>query len=522
MDALTLHSPILAVAIPLFAAFAVPLMGRLLGSRARDGFVIASLLAMLFVVVLLAGDVYASGIRVYTLGAVSPAQSIPDSHMVPVRLILEVDGLGALMAIITAVVALAGAIYSIASIKPETGQDRFYTLLLLLTVGMMGIQLTGDMFNLFIFLEILSISGAALAAFRTRFVDAVEGGFKYIIISTVGALFFLMAIGIFYGQYNALNIAAIASAMQYSVLDQVALALILAALLMKSGAVPSHWWVPDTYTPAPAGTSPIMYASSLACLAATFRMTFSLYGVQMNLATVGWIVIIAGVLSMFVGVTMALRQTDIKRLMVYHVISQEGYMLLGVGVGLAVLGNPQAIAAYGREAIAGGLFHVINNAFFKGLLLLTAEALFFRLGTRDLNQMGGMGRTMKLTCAFFLIGALAISGVPPFNGFASKLMIYESTYLFNPMLTIIALIVSVMTLASFTKVFQSAFTGPALPEYREVREVPLSMKIGMGILAFATVFISLFPSLVVDTIIYPATDALLDQSGYIAAVMGGG
>ncbi len=251
-------------------------------------------------------------------------------------------------------------------------------------------------------------------------------------------------------------------------------------------------------------------------------MVFSLYGVTMNLATVGWLIIIVGVLSMFVGVTMALRQTDVKRLMVYHVISQEGYMLLGIGVGLAVLGNPQAVATYGREAIAGGLFHVINNAFFKGLLLLTGEALMFRLGTRDLNKMGGMGRTMKWTCAFFLIGALAISGVPPFNGFASKLMIYEASYHLNPMLTIIALIVSVMTLASFTKVFQSAFTGPALPEYREVREVPVSMKIGMGILAAATVALSLFPSQVVDRVVYPATDALLNQSGYISAVMGGG
>jgi multicomponent Na+:H+ antiporter subunit D len=521
VDALILHSPILAVAIPLFAAFATPLIGRI-SPRGRDVFVIGSLVVLQIVVIILARDVYAHGVRVYTLGAMTATQTIPETHMVPVRLILEVDGLGVLMALAASLVALAGAVYSVASIRPETGQDRFYTLLLLLTVGMVGIQLTGDLFNLFVFLEILSISGAALAAFRVRFVDAVEGGFKYIIVSTVAALMLLAAIALFYGQYNALNIAAVAHSMQYTALDKIALALLVAALLTKSGAVPSHWWVPDTYTPAPAGTSPIMYASSLTCLAALFRVVFSLYGVTMNLATVGWLIIIAGILSMFIGVTMALRQTDIKRLMVYHVISQEGYMLLGVGVGLTVLGNPQAIAAYGREAIAGGLFHVINNAFFKGLLLLTAEALLFKLGTRDLNQMGGMGRTMKWTCAFFLVGALAISGVPPFNGFASKLMIYEASYQLNPMLTIIALIVSVMTLASFTKVFQSAFTGPALPEFREVREVPLSMKVGMGLLAAATVFISLFPSQVVNSVVYPATDALIDRAGYISAVMGGG
>lgn len=521
MDALILHSPILAVAIPLFAAFVTPLVGKA-SPRARDYFVVASLIVLQLVVIVLARDVLANGTRLYTLGALSATQTIPETHMVPVRLILQVDGLGVLMALAASLVALAGAIYSMVSIRPETGQDRFYTLLLLLTVGMMGIQMTGDLFNLFVFLEILSISGTALAAFRTRFVDAVEGGFKYMTVSTVAALLLLIAIALFYGQYNALNIAAISAAMQYTALDKIALALLAAALLTKSGAVPSHWWVPDTYTPAPAGTSPVMYASSLTCLAALFRVMYSLYGAHMSLATVGWIVIIAGLLSMFIGVTMALRQTDIKRLMVYHVISQEGYMLLGAGVGLAVLGDAQAVAAYGREALAGGLFHVINNAFFKGLLLLTAEALLFRLGTRDLNKMGGMGRTMKWTCAFFIIGALSISGVPPFNGFASKLMIYEASFQLNPMLTIIALIVSVMTLASFTKVFQSAFTGPALPEYREVREVPLSMKVGMGILATATVLISLFPNVVVSKVIYPATDALLNQAGYVGAVMGGG
>lgn len=520
MQTLTYHSPILAIAVPLLAAFLTPLVGRL-GSRVRNVFVVAVLVFLEFLVFLLARDVYAHGIRIYTLGALSPSLAIPENYLIPVRIVLELDGLGVFMGLISATVALAGAVYSISALKGEGGQDRFYTLLLLLTVGMLGIQFTGDMFNLFVFLEILSISGAALAAFRTRFVDAPEGGFKYLIVSTVAALMVLIATGLFYAQYNLLNIAAISDAMRYTVLDQVALALLLAALLTKSGAVPSHWWVPDTYTPAPAGTSPIIYASSLACLGATVRVMFTLYGVKMGLATVGWLVIAAGLLSMFIGVTMALRQTDIKRLMTYHVISQEGYMLLGFGVGITVLGDPQALAAYGREAIAGGLFHVINNAFFKGLLLLTGEALFFALGTRNLDRMGGMGRTMKWTCAFFIIGALAISGVPPLNGFASKLMIYEASYQLNPMLAIIALIVSIMTLASFTKVFQAAFTGPALPEYADVHGVPLTMKIGMGVLAAATLFFSLFPQLVVDTIVYPATDALLQQASYIGAVMGG-
>jgi len=239
------------------------------------------------------------------------------------------------------------------------------------------------------------------------------------------------------------------------------------------------------------------------------------------LQVIGWIVIVLGVLSMFVGVTMAVHQSDIKRLMAYHAISQSGYMLLGIGVGLAVLADPQALASYGREAISGGIFHIINNALYKGLLFLTAEALFFSLGTRDLNKMGGMFRNMRYTAIFFIVGALAISGVPPFNGFTSKLMIYESVYNFSPVLAVIAMLVSIVTLASFTKAFQSAFTGPALPQHDNIREVPKPMLIGMGILAIAIVFFSLFPSLVVNTIVTPATDALIDQAGYIGAVMGG-
>ncbi len=520
MDSLVTHSSILAIAIPLLAAFLTPLISRT-GDKARNLLVIAALAFAEFLVIILARDIYLNGVHIYTLGAMSPDLTIPENYMIPIRIILEVDAMSVFMGIITTTVSLAAAIYSIPFLKEETGGDRFYTLLLLLTVGMLGLVFTGDMFNFFIFLEILSISGAALAAFRTRRADATEGGFKYIVISAVSALVVLFAVGILYAEYNLLNIAALAQVIQYTPLDKIALALLVVALVMKLAGVPLHMWAPDTYSVAPAGTTPMIYIASLACLYGLFRVCFTLYGVTLNAGIVGWMVIIIGVLSMFVGVTMAVHQSDLKRLMAYHAISQSGYMLLGIGVGLAVLANPQALASYGREAISGGIFHIINNAMYKGLLFLTAEALFFSLGTRDLNKMGGMCRNMKYTSIFFIIGALAISGIPPFNGFTSKLMIYESVYRFSPILAVIAMLVSVITLASFTKAFQSAFTGPALPQHKEVREVPKPMLIGMGILTVIIIFFSLFPSLVVDTIVTPATDALIDQAGYISAVMGG-
>jgi len=484
--------------------------------------VVATLALVEFLVIVLARDVYLNGLRIYTLGASSPNFTIPENYIVPVRIILEIDSMSIFMAIISATVSLAAAIYSLSFMKEETGQNRFYTLLLLLAAGMFGMELTGDLFNLFVFLEIASIAGAALTAFRTRFADTAEGGFKYIIISTVAALMVLFAIGILYAQYNLINIGALAHVMQYTMLDKIALVLLVIAFMMKLAAVPLHMWCPDTYSVAPSGITIMLVAASYACLYALFRTCFTLYGVSPDMVTVGWIVIILGVLTMFVGVTMAVFQTDIKRLMAYHCISQTGYMLLGIGVGLAVLDNPEALNTYGIAAMDGGIFHIINNALYKGLLFLTAGALFYRTGTRDLNRMGGLAHKMKWTTIFYIIGALSISGIPPFNGFASKLLIYESTYQFSPILAIVAMITSILTLASFTKAFYSAFLGAELPEYQNVREVPKSMIVGMAILVGGIVFFSLFPGLVVDRLAHPATNALINRGLYINGVIGGG
>jgi multicomponent Na+:H+ antiporter subunit D len=224
---------------------------------------------------------------------------------------------------------------------------------------------------------------------------------------------------------------------------------------------------------------------------------------------------------MVVGVTMAIPQKDVKRLMAYHAVSQTGYMLLGVGVGLAVLGNQSLMDSFGYMAMNGGIFHVMNHALYKGLLFLTAGAIFYRIGTRNLNKMGGLGHNMKWTMVFFIIGALAIAGIPPFNGFASKWMIYESVFLFNPLLAIIAMVVSILTLASFVKVFHSIFMGPQLPEYAEVKEVPFPMLLAMGILAALVILFGIFPGIVVTNLVNPAVNALVNQSAYIATVFGG-
>ncbi len=520
-DLIVQNAPALLIAVPLLAAFSMPLVGRI--SRfARNLWAVLAMGLTAFFAAVLAYAVYTTGTVIYVFGAASPHLAIPlDSGGIPVRIVFTVDAMGALMELIAAIVGLSVILYSLAGDSGRSRLESYYTLFLLMITAVFGMVSTGDLFNFFVFLEISALASSALVAYRIDHGRAVEAGIKYAILSTLGALLVLVAVGIFYGQYNFLNIAAIASRMQYTLLDEIALALLVGALAMKAGAVPMHFWTPDAYSMAPSSVTAMLVVTSQASLYGLFRVIFSLYNITLNASTVGWIIIVLGVLSMVVGVTMALPQKDVKRLMAYHAISQTGYMLLGVGVGIAVLNDPAALSAFGFTAMSGGIFHIFNHAMYKGLLFLTAGAIIHRVGHQDMNRMGGLGHTMPFTMVFFIIGALAIAGIPPFNGFASKLLIYESVFLFNPLLSIIAMVVSVLTLASFVKVFHSIFMGPRLPEYTEAEEVPLSMLVGMGILAAVVIVFGIFPEVVVNVLIEPAARALVDQGGYIAAVLGG-
>ncbi|MCP1662793.1 MAG: NADH:ubiquinone oxidoreductase [Methanocalculus sp. MSAO_Arc1] len=517
---MSMYAPLL-VAIPFLAAFAMPLVG-LVGERIRNSWVILAMLATVGAALLLVQEVLVNGTLVYSLGAVDSALTIPiDSGGVPIRIIFVIDAMSAFMVLTAAIMMFSVTLYSISSESKQTGQDGYYALLFLLMAGIFGMVTTGDLFNFFVFLEINSLAGAALASYRINKGFSVEGGLKYGFISAISAMMFLFAVGMLYGQYNSLNIAYIASVIEFTGLSLVAVVLMITSLAMKSGAVPMHFWTPDTYSSAPSSITALLIISSMACLYAIFRMAFSLFGLTMNVVTVGWVIIILGVLSMFIGVAMALPQKDVKRLMAYHSVSQIGYMLTGLGVGVAVLGDTTMMAEFGFVAMEGGIFHIINYALYKGLLFLIAGAVIYRCGTKNLNELGGLGHTMKWTMGFFIIAALAIAGIPPFNGFASKLMIYESVFIFNPFISVIAMVVSIMTLASFVKVFHSMFMGPRLPQFAEVKEVPLPMLIGMGLLAVLIILFGIFPDFVVKTIVEPAALAFIDQSGYIASVMGG-
>ena len=535
MNTLLLHSPALIVAIPLLGAFLTPLIGKING-KVRNIFAIIMILITSFFVYILASDVFENGVRTYVFGG--NAALIDNSYAI--RILFEVDGFNVFMAIIASILAIVGLIYSWAFMKDETGLDKYYTLLLLMIAGMFGMMLTGDMFNFFVFLEITSISACALIAFWTNKGKAVDAGFKYIVVSSVGALFILFAIGILYSQYNALNMAVLANSISYGFLDKIALVLLISGLAMKAGIVPMHMWLPDAYGRAPSSVTLILIGATQASLYGIFRMIFSVYGdifsntsytdtianTVTNVNVIGWVLIVLAIVTMLIGVLMAIKQYDLKRLIAFAALAEVGYMLLGLGVRLAAkyvdtTGTQPGVIfhQYSNTALTGSVFHIINDALDIGLLFLVAGAIYLATKETSLDKMGGLARNMKYTTVFFLIGLFAVSGLPPMNGFASKLLIYESTFKINPIIGIIPILVSILLLAVFVKVFHAAFLGPKQPKFENVKEAPKSMLLAMGIISAIIIIFGLFPNLVVENIVEPATRAIVDYSSYIGGVL---
>jgi len=533
MDFLTTHSPALIVAIPLLGAFLTPLIGKI-NDKVRNIVVILFVAFTTFLIALLINEVATNGIVTYVFGGgVANIGTLEAPYAI--RILFEIDGMNAFMALIAGILPLAAVIYSWGFMKEETGQDKYYTLILLMTAGMLGMILTGDLFNFFVFLEITSIASCALIAFRTDNKYSVQAGFKYIVISAIGALFVLFAIAIFYGQYDALNMAIIANNITYGFLDKVALVILIAALAMKAGLAPMHMWIPDAYGRSPASVTIVLVGATLAGLYGGLRVIFTIYGQQLSTVLhkieeieihlsqiLGAFILALAVLSIFIGVFMALKRSDFKKMIAYAAVAEIGYMFLAIGAYLITISSedPQMLAA-GIQSLKGGIFHILNDSLDVGLLLLVAGSVYFATKQTSLNKLGGLARNMKYTTIFFVIGLLAVSGMPPMNGFASKLMIYQSTFQINPIISIIAILCSIMLLAAFVKVFQSIFLGPVIPSLKNVKEVPKSMLIGMGIIACIIIFIGLFPNIVIENLVTPATNALQDTTGYISAITGG-
>ena len=398
---------------------------------------------------------------------------------------LQVDGLSIVIALVGFLLWLAVSIYSITYIK--TDLVRYYSLLLIVLGAVQGTVLAKDLISFYVFLEITTVA-TYLLIIHKRSVDTLQAGYKYILMTLTGAFLIFLSIILVYVDTGSYEVIVVTKSGGF-----IAAVLFLLGCFVKAGVVPLHTWLPDAHPAAPSPVSAFLSGMMIKIGAyGIIRFIFPILNFDLSATNFGELlsslIMSIGIASMLMGVFLALAQTDVKRLLAYHSISQMGYILLGIGLGTEL-------------GLAGGLYHLVNHAMFKGLLFLCMGAVTYSTGTRKLDDLGGLWKKMPITTSTCIIAALAISGIPPFNGFASKTVLAEAVANYNFVLKFVMMITAALTFASFLKLIGYTFFGEPQKQLITVKEVPLLMQLPMIVLAILCVLLGINAQFVLNRFI---------------------
>ncbi len=480
---------ILFVVLPLVVAGILPLVGKL--SRR----VLPDLLANATMLFLLVYGAVAG--RALIAGGPVLQQSPWLGEAVNIRLAL--DGFSLFMLLAISLVGFAASLFSIDYMEHYGAKGNYYALYLVMIAGMNGLVLSTDLFSVYIFLEVAAVASYALVAYGLGR-DELEAAFKYLMLSVVASAFVVAAIAVIFGMTGSLDFAAVAAALKElnaGAVVGVAAAFFILGFGLKAALVPFHAWLPDAHPSAPAPISAVL-SGLLIKVSGVYALTRIFFGVFGLTPALSGTLMILGTVSMVVAAFLALGQKDMKRMLAYSSISQVGYVVLGLGIGTPL-------------GIAGGLFHLFNHALAKGLLFLTSGSVQQATGTRDMDDMGGLAKRMPVTAVTNLIGSLSIAGVPPLNGFWSKLLIIVAlVQAGHPVFAVIAVLASVLTLWYYLLLQRKTFFGKLNEKWAAVKEAPFWMTAATVLLALLCVGIGILFSSTVTTWIQPAADVLAD------------
>ena len=472
--------PLLTVIIPFFLAIVVV-------SFVKERFNRAQQLRLIVVIIFIVAIVMACllGLMLFEILKGNTIHSAFLPQMVTFGLRLQVDGLSIVIALVGFLLWLAVSIYSITYIK--TDLVRYYSLLLIVLGAVQGTVLAKDLISFYVFLEMTTVA-TYLLIIHKRSVDALKAGYKYILMTLISAFLIFLSIILVYVDTGSYEVIVVTKSGGF-----IAAVLFLLGCFVKAGVVPLHTWLPDAHPAAPSPVSAFLSGMMIKIGAyGIIRFIFPILNFDLPATNFGEIlsslIMSIGVASMLIGVLLALLQTDVKRLLAYHSISQMGYILLGIGLGT-------------KLGLAGGLYHLVNHTMFKGLLFLCMGAVTYSTGTRKLDNLGGLWKRMPITTSTCIIAALAISGIPPFNGFASKTVLAEAVANYNFVLKFVMMVTAALTFASFLKLIGYTFFGEPQKQLITVKEVPLLMKLPMIVLAILCVFLGINAQFVLNRFI---------------------
>ena len=450
---------------------------------------------------------YAAETKTFAVGGWSLANNIP------IGIIMVMDGLTVLMLLVVNFIGFMATLFSVNYMEHYTDKGKYFTLFLLMIAGLNGVVLAGDLFNLFVFLEITAIASYSLVAFGVG-AEELEASFKYQVLGGTASAFILLGIAFFYHATGTLNLADATNVIAGKSGSPEILfigTLFLVGFALKAALMPFHAWLPDAHPSAPAPISAMLSGVVIKVLGVytLIRLFFNVFGVD-TIVSFKEILLFLGILSMVVGGFLALGQKDFKRLLAYSSISQIGYVIFALGIGSSL-------------AILGALFYLISHAVFKSLLFLNSGAVVYATDSRDLNKLGGLYQKMPVTTTTAMVGSLSISGLPPMGGFWGKLVIILAAIeAGHHILAGIAVLISIVTLAYYLKVLRMVYFGVLKKAFQNIREVPFLMCFSMIVLAILSIGLGilLLPQ-VRDILLGPAVQVVENGIDYAKVVLGG-
>ncbi|MCD8569695.1 MAG: monovalent cation/H+ antiporter subunit D family protein [Geovibrio sp.] len=488
---LSANFPAFLVALPLIFVPVIPLLGMY--SRKICWYVTVAVITASFGMIMsLLAKVSATGPISYFMGNWAP----------PIGIEYRIDMLNAFVLAVISFISLVSLLFGKELVEKEIPEEKhpaFYSVFILFVVGMMGITVTGDLFNVYVFLEITSLSGYALIAVSSKRY-APMASFNYLVIGTIAATFIVLGIGYLYMVTGTLNMADLAERVKPlhgSSVVLAAYAFILVGLFVKMAVFPLHLWLPDAYTYSPSAVSAAMAATSTKVGAyVLIRLIYSVFDIEFSLGSIPMtsIIIFFASLSIIAGSVIAIAQTNIKKMLAYSSVGQIGYILL-------------AAAMVNTEALTGGMVHIFSHALMKGGLFFVVGLIVFNIGTERICDFAGLGRRMPFMAAAFTVFSLSIIGVPLTVGFVSKWYLIMGAIASGHWYAIgVVLLSSLLTAIYFGKViFVMYFKGghecdvhtDAHSAETKLSE-PMGMVIPMAFVAFLCIYFGIFATFPVE------------------------
>ena len=445
---------IFAILVPVLSAALVP-AAHLLGNKFRNAFAVAS-------------SILTAGIVLMLILQIKSGSSFSFEWLPNINVGICLDALSINLACVAAVIGSLIVLYSVKYMEKEDGLLRYYSLVLLFIGAMIGLVLSDNFLTLYIFWEIVGLCSYALIGFFYRDPKAVRAGIKAFIttrIGDVGLLIGILLLYVYTGTFNIAEIATKAPLIPAAILAVAAFGFMLGAI-GKSAQVPLHVWLPDAME-APTTISALIHAATMvnAGIYLMARVFPIFHGVPYWAATLAWV----GAITALLSASMALVENDLKRILAYSTVSQLGFMMFSIGVG----------------GLFASQFHLMSHAIFKALLFLCAGSIIHAVGTRDINQMGGLLKKMKITAVCFGAGALALMGIPILNGFFSKDLILAAGYASNNYVPFILIcFAAVFTILYSLRTFSKVFLGSEASSH--AHDAPWQMTLPLVALAAAS------------------------------------